>query len=621
MLAVMIRLDGECASRGIAIGPAHLLELRVVIAKQRILRSERETERARFDGAVVAADGQLGRLKLQLDGQHSGEGRDLIEAHQLMLRSPEIAGEARRLIADECLTAEWAVSRALAHVRSIFSQLDDAYFRERGGDFEVVGERLLRVLMGLPERRPGAAAPSGGIAVGVDISPLDPFHLHRAKIAGMVSESGGTTSHTAIVARAFGMPYVVGVEGVSSKVRPGATLIVDGTHGQVIVDPDEDVLRAYQLRVDDLRQRANLFESTRALPAMTSDGVRIHLAANVETVAGISAALSAGAESIGLFRTEFLYLEREDFPSEREQYEDAVLALHDAGGVAVTFRTLDLGGDKLPPAMKIPTGPNPALGVRSVRFLLRHPEVLRRQLRALYRAAAVGPLRFMFPLVSGVGELEQLRAICDEVRTELANDQIAHDPATALGVMIETPSAVLTADHLARRCDFLSVGTNDLMQYTFAADRENDAVAHLYQPLHPAVLRTLKSLAGMAQAAGVPISICGDMAGDPFLTWILIGLGFRDLSMDPDRIPLVKAVVRGSSLSEAESLTAEALALETEVEVGDLVESRVGLRFAAEMEGFGPRAATVARQDAIGAGLRAGVARVGPRRAGTRPEG
>jgi len=576
----------------------------VVIAEQRILRGDREAECGRLERAVVAADAQLGLLKLQLEGRHSGEGQDLIEAHRLMLRSPEMAGEARRLITDECLTAEWAVSRALVHIRSIFAQLDDAYFRERGGDFEVVGERLLRVLLGLPELRPGAAAPSGAIAVGVDISPLDPFHLHRAEIAGMVSESGGPTSHAAIVARAFGMPYVVGVGELSSKVRPGAMLIVDGTHGEVIVDPDQDVLRAYQLRVDDLRQRAKLLEATRALPAMTSDGVRIHLAANVETVAGISTALSAGAEAIGLFRTEFLYLERADFPSEQEQYADAVSALQNAGGVPVTFRTLDLGGDKLPLAMKIPTGPNPALGVRSVRFLLRHPEILRRQLRALYRAASVGPLRFMFPLVSGVGELKQLRAICDEVRAELRNDQIVHDPTTALGVMIETPSAVLTADHLARRCDFLSVGTNDLMQYTFAADRENEAVAHLYQPLHPAILRTLKSLAGIAHTAGVPISICGDMAGDPFLSWILIGLGFRELSMDPDRIPLVKAVIRGSSLAEAEALTAEALELETQAEVSVLLEARVGLRFASELEGFRPRTPNVVREEPVGTGAR-----------------
>jgi phosphotransferase system enzyme I (PtsI) len=585
----MVRMGGESGARGIATGPAHLLEVRVVVTERRILRSDRDAEVARLGSALAAADGQLRHLDQQLDGQHKGEGHDLIEAHRLMLRSPELAGEARRLVAEECLGAEWAVARALAHIRSIFSQLDDAYFRERGGDFEVVGERLLRVLLGLPELRPGASAPTGGIAVGVEISPLDPFHLHRAGIAGMVSESGGPTSHAAIVARALGMPYVVGVAGLSSKVRPGVSLIVDGTRGEVIVDPDADVLRAYQVRADALAQRAQRLASTRGLPAITSDGVRIHLAGNVESVAGIAAALSAGAESIGLFRTEFLYLERTDLPSEQEQYEDAVSALHSAGGVPVTFRTLDLGGDKLPLALQIPTGPNPALGIRSVRFLLRHPDVLRRQLRALYRAAAVGPLRFMFPLVSGVGELAQLRAICDEVRAELAHDHIAHAPATALGIMIETPSAALTADHLAKRCDFLSVGTNDLMQYTFAADRENDAVAHLSQPLHPAVLRTLRSLAGIAQSAGVPISICGDMAGDPFLTWILMGLGFRELSMDADSIPLVKAVVRGSSLVEAEALIAEALALETQGEVGGLLESRLGLRFAAETEGFRPR--------------------------------
>lgn len=587
----MVRLGGESASRGIAVGPAHLLEVRVVVAERRILRSDRDAEVARLESAVAAADGQLDRLNLQLAGQHSGEGRELIEAHRLMLRSPELAGEARRQVAEECLAAEWAVTRALAHIRSIFSQLDDAYFRERGGDFEVVGERLLRVLLGLPELRPGAAAPTGGIAVGVDISPLDPLHLHRAGIAGMVSESGGPTSHAAIVARSLGMPYVAGIAGLSTSVRPGATLIVDGTYGQVILDPDPDVLRAYQVRADALHRRAKELEPTRVLPAITSDGVHIHLAGNVESVAGIAAALSAGAESIGLFRTEFLYIERTDLPSEREQYEDAVSALRSAGGVSVTFRTLDLGGDKLPLAMSIPTGPNPALGIRSVRFLLQHPEVLRRQLRALYRAASVGPLRFMFPLVSGVGELRQLRVVCDEVRAGLAADHIPHDPATAVGVMVETPSAALTADHLARRCDFLSVGTNDLMQYTFAADRENEAVAHLYQSLHPAVLRTLKSLAGIARQASIPLSICGDMAGDPFLTWILIGLGFRDLSMEPDSIPLVKAVVRGSSLVEAEALTNQALELETEVEVADLLESKVGLRFAAETEGFRPHPA------------------------------
>ena len=586
----MMRFRGAGASRGIAVGAAHVMEVRVVIAERRILRNDRDAELAHLETGVVSAEHQLQRLHRQLDGVPGGAGHELVEVHRVILRSPELAGEARRLIADECFAAEWAVSRALEHIRLIFSQLDDPYFRDRGGDFEAVGERLLRALLGLPELGPGANAPRGGIAVGVDVSPLDAFHLQRAGVAAMVSESGGATSHAAIVARSFDLPYVVGVRGLTAKIRAGTTLVVDGTRGEVIVDPNEDALRIYRARAEADHERERQQASTRSLPSTTTDGTRIHLGANVESLAGVSAAVAAGAESIGLLRTEFLYLERADLPTEQEQFQDAVAALRAAEGLRVTFRTLDLGGDKLPLAVQIPLGPNPALGIRSARFSLRRPDILKRQLRALYRASSEGPLRFMFPLVSGMTELKQLRAVCDEVRTELGDERVVHDPATALGVMIETPSAALTADHLARRCDFLSIGTNDLIQYAFAADRENDEVTYLYQPLHPAVLRTLRSLVEAAAAAGVSISLCGDMAGDPFLTWILMGLGLRELSMDRDRIPLVKAVVRGSSLVEAEALARDALALDDEVEIGELVRSRLDARFASELEGFIPHA-------------------------------
>jgi phosphotransferase system enzyme I (PtsI) len=586
----MLRFRGVGASRGIAIGPAHVMEVRVVIAERRILRNDRDAELAHLETGVAAAESQLQRLHRQLDGVSGGGGHDLIEVHQVILRSPELVGEARRLITDECFAAEWAVSRALEHIRLIFSQLDDPFFRDRGGDFEAVGERLLRALLGLPELGAGANAPHGGIAVGIDISPLDALHLQKTGIGAMASESGGATSHAAIVARSFDLPYVVGVRGLTTKIHPGTTVVVDGTRGEVIVDPDAEVLRIYRARTEAQHERERQQASTRSLPSITTDGTCIHLGANVESVVGISAAVASGAESIGLFRTEFLYLERADLPTEQEQYQDAVAALRAAEGLRVTFRTLDLGGDKLPLAVQIPLGPNPALGIRSARFSLRRPDILKRQLRALYRASSVGPLRFMFPLVSGVTELKQLRAACDDVRIELGDERVLHDPSTALGVMIETPSAALTADHLARRCDFLSVGTNDLIQYAFAADRENEDVAYLYQPLHPAVLRILKSLVEAAAAAGISISLCGDMAGDPFLTWLLMGLGLRELSMDRDRIPLVKAVVRGSSLAEAEALARDALALEDEVEVGELVRGRLDGRFASELEGFIPYA-------------------------------
>ena len=581
----MTRLRGTGASRGIAIGPAQLMDVRVVIAERRIPLGEVDAELARFEAALGDADKQLDRIKRQVDGENGTGGLEFIEAHRMILRSPELAGESRRLIANECFAAQWAVSQAIERIRSIFSRLDDPYFRERGGDFEVVGERLLRILLGLSELRPGVGALRGGIMVGTDISSLDPFHLHRAGIVAMVSERGGATSHAAILARAFDLPYVVGVRKLSGSVHPGATLIVDGTRGEVIVDPDEDCLRDYRLRVDVQRARTERLGSTRSLPSITSDGTCIHLGANVESLDGLSAALAAGAESIGLFRTEFLYLERPDLPSEEEQYQDALSALRAVKDLVVTFRTLDLGGDKRPLSVKIPTGPNPALGIRSIRFSLQRPDILRAQLRALYRVSAIAPLRLMFPLVASLTELRQLRAFCAEVCAELARDGVAHDPTLAVGVMIETPSAAVTADHLARGCDFLSIGTNDLIQYAFAADRQNDEVAYLYQPLHPAVLRMLKSTVDAARAAKVPISLCGDMAGDPFLTWILMGLGLRDLSMDPDRIPLVKAVVRGSTLAEATQLATEALALDDEVQIRALVSERLGGRFADEIDG------------------------------------
>jgi phosphotransferase system enzyme I (PtsI) len=559
----------------------------VSVAERRLLRHAREGELTRLAAAIDAAEQQLDRLRRQLAGQ-GGTTLDLIELHRVILRSPELAGEAKRLVEHECFAAESAVTRALEQIRVAFARLDDPYFRDRAADFESAADRLLRVLIGRPEVRPEASSPRDAVAVGVDLGPLDVFGLHHAGVAAVVTESGGTTSHAAIIARALGLPYVVRAQGLTTKVRPGAPMIVDGSRGEVTIDPDDDVLRTVRARSAVERERERRMQELRGLPSITKDGVAVHLGANVESLAGISAAMAAGAESVGLFRTEFLYLERADLPSEQEQFDDAVSAIRAAKGRPVTFRTLDIGADKLPPSVQIPLGKNPALGIRSTRFSLLRPEIFRRQLRALYRASATGPVRIMFPLVSSVTELRQLRALSDQVRAELASERASYDPAVALGVMIETPSAALTADHVARHCDFLSVGTNDLIQYAFAADRESGDVAHLHQPLHPAMLRTLKSLVEVAAAAGAPLSICGDMAGDPFLTWVLLGLGFRELSMDRDRIPLVKAVVRGSTIAEAEAFVRESLDMEDETEIAERLRSRLEGRFESELEGFVP---------------------------------
>ena len=584
----MIRCRGLGASRGIGIGPAYLTEVRVSVSERRISEHERDGELARLTAALDSAEQQLGRLRRQLRSE-GGTALDLVELHRGILRSPELAGEASRLVQEESFAAEWAVTLALERIRATFARLDDPYFRARVADFDSAADRVLRVLIGLPELSSESNTPSGAVAVGVDVGPLDLFAYRRSGVVAVVSESGGRTSHAAIIARAFGLPYVVGTEGITTKVRPGTSMIVDGIHGDVIVDPDDDVLRAYRARSGEERDRELRMMASRDLPSITSDGVAIHLGANVESLEGVSAAVAAGAESIGLFRTEFLYLERPDLPSEQEQFDDARAALLAAKGLPITFRTLDVGADKLPPSVKIPPGKNPALGIRSARFSLLKPEILKRQLRALYRASSIGPVRIMFPLVSGIGELKQLRAICSAVCAELGEERATFDDTASLGVMIETPSAALTADHLARRSDFLSVGTNDLIQYAFAADRENGDVAHLHQPLHPAVLRSLNALVQMAAAAGVPISICGDMAGDPLLTWVLVGLGFRELSVDRDRIPLVKAVVRGSSVAEAEVFVREALEMDDENQIAERLRGRLEGRFEVELEGFLPR--------------------------------
>ena len=415
MTGPMTRFRGEGASRGIAIGPAHVVAAKITVAERRILRRDRAAEVAHLEEGISAADEQLDHLQRQL-ADRKGAGADLVQAHRMMLRSPEVAGEARRLILEECFAAEWAVTRALDEIRATFLRIQDPYFRERGGDFEAVGERLIRTLLGLPELRAGAETPAGSIAVGTDLAPLDPFHLQAAGVIGIVTEHGGKTSHAAIVARALELPYVVGVKQIAGRVVPGAVVIVDGARGDVVIDPTAEALQTYRARATAERLRDTQLLAEKDLPALTTDGVGIHLRANVESLLGVASVTASGAEGIGLFRTEFLYLERPDLPTEDEQYRDALSVLNAVGGLPVTFRTLDLGGDKLPSAFRMPEGPNPALGVRSIRFSLERPDIFRTQLRALYRASASGPVRLMLPLVTGPDELRRALAICASVR-------------------------------------------------------------------------------------------------------------------------------------------------------------------------------------------------------------
>jgi phosphotransferase system enzyme I (PtsI) len=578
------RLKGIGASEGIAIGTAELLMSRVVVDRL-VSRALVRDEIQRLEAAVDATDRQLEHLSRQLEAQKLHDGHLLIEAHRLMLRSDELLGASRNLIDKEALAAEPAVRRVVDDIVAKFEAMSDRYLRERGEDVEAIGERLLSTLLGLPEVRPQGARATGTIGIGKALSPIDAFHLHRFGFAGLATERGGKTSHAAIVVRALGIPYVLGIEGLRGSISSGAKLIVDGGRGEVIVDPDADTVIALQEQRSRQLARAHELRSKPVGATATTDGVRVHIGANIEALSEISTAVEVGADSIGLFRTEFLYLDRPDLPTEDEQYRDAVSALTKLGGRMATFRTLDLGGEKLPLAVELPPGTNPSLGVRAIRFSLRRPDIFRTQLRALYRASIAGPLRMMFPLISGVAELIKAQTICREIREELAREGIPFDPQIPIGAMIETPSAAVTTDHLAEHCDFFSIGTNDLIQYAFAADRDNQEVDHLYHPLHPALLRLLKEAIEGAVRARKPISICGDMAGDPTFTWVLLGLGIRELSMAPGQIPAVRSVIASTRLAEAQEMTARVLVLRSDREAEDLVMTAMRQRFPIELAG------------------------------------
>ncbi len=579
----MVRLTGVGASGGVALGPAHFLGGRVEVHERRIAAHEVDGEIARFAEALTRSDAQLARVQQQLTAQAGDDHQvRILEAHRMMLTDVHLVDETRRIIREQSVSAEGALKQALEKIQAVFARIEDPYFRERRSDIDLVGEHILRNLVGM-EASAHEKVPSGAVVFAHDLSPADVIQLGRAGVTGFFTEGGGKTSHTGVVARALGLPVVVGVSDFAHHVHPGMTVIVDGTRGEVILDPDGPACERYAARVARERARDVHLAAERAAPAETIDVRRIHLAANLELLEEVPAAVELGAESIGLFRTEFLYLERPDLPTEHEQYTHAVAALKIMGGRVATFRTLDLGGDKLPASVRMPPGDNPAMGLRSIRYSLQRKDIFKDQLRALYRAAKVSPLRILFPMISGIAELREAKTVCADVCQDLARRGIDHDPNVPLGVMIETPSAAFITDLLADECDFLTIGTNDLIQYLLAADRQDEHVGYLYHPLHPAILRVLKHVVGAAGRAGKPLAMCGDMAGDPWLTWVLLGLGLRDLSMAPRQLPVVKSIIRATRMADADVLVDQILQLRTETEVEELVYAAMKQHFPREL--------------------------------------
>ncbi len=550
-------LAGLGIAPGIAIGPAYVVEsgaLEVPVYTVAADRVDREIER--FRDAVARSREQLGTLSKKARALHGSAAEELeylLAAHGQMLEGSRLVRGVEERVRSQCFNVEAAVSQEVGDIVRAFETMNDSYLAERSKDVRDVGKRLLHNLMAAPYRAL-ADLPEGTVVVADELTPADTALLDPRRIAGFVTAYGGAQDHTGILARSLGLPAVVAAGDILDRVEGGDVVIVDGGTGQVVVNPGCDTVETFRRRRGELRRQAARLQRLRDVPAVSRDDVRVGLMANVELASEIDPALDHGAEGIGLFRTEYLFLNRDSIPGEDEQYAHLANVVDRMAGRTVTIRTLDAGNDKLPLAMgeHAGAGANPALGLRAIRLSLKFPSLLEDQLSAILRAGAHGSVRILLPMISTASEVRQVRRTLECVAGRLSAAGVAvADPLPPVGIMIEIPGAALAADSLAGEVDFFSIGTNDLTMYTLAIDRGDDQVAHLYNPLHPAVLRLIQFTTAAAQRAGIGVNVCGEMAGDERMTAILVGLGIRELSMASAAVPRVKQRIRNLDAAEA----------------------------------------------------------------------
>jgi phosphotransferase system enzyme I (PtsI) len=548
---------GLGVSPGIVMGAAQLVERGAVpVPEYAVAEGDVAAEIERFGAARDKAQHQLRKLKQKAEAlpEHAAdEAEILLDAHLHMLSSSRILRGVERRIAEQRVNAEAAVQAEINEIADSFAGLNDSYLAARATDIRDVGDRLIRSLT-----RTGYAAfkhlPKGSVVIAEELSPADTALLDPRQIVGLATVLGGAESHTAIMARSLGLPAVLGVAGLFGQVAPGDEVIVDGGAGRVIVNPAPATRADCRRRQTALLREGRALVRLRTLPAVTRDGTRIALHANLELPRELEVALGAGAEGVGLLRTEFLFMNRDDIPGEDEQHATLKTLLAGLGGRPITVRTLDLGGEKFAQSLGVNPGGgvNPALGLRAIRLSMKYQPLLENQLAAILRAGAEGPVRILLPMISCVGEVRQVRKILLQVARRLKRRGVKiADPLPPLGAMIEVPGAALAADALAEVCDFFALGTNDLTMYTLAVDRGDEQLAHLYNPLHPAVLRLMHFTSVAAARAEIPVSVCGELAGDPRYAALLLGLGIRELSMVPAALPRVKQRIRRLDLEAA----------------------------------------------------------------------
>jgi phosphoenolpyruvate-protein phosphotransferase (PTS system enzyme I) len=574
-------IKGTAVSSGIAQGTAYLLSCAEgdAIPLRDIAPPQVDAELARFEAALARAERELLALKQTVAEKVGPDEAEIFAAHALLVRDPSFHDKVVSLVREKRINVEAAVSAVNDKFSHAFEDIPDPYLRERAADIRDVGRRILAELAELAaptpqagERgAPGPGIPDGAVVVADELLPSVTARLDLDRVSALVTERGGRFAHTAILARAQGTPAVAGASGATARIKTGDRIIVDGLSGVVFINPPANVQREYDRLQQEMRAYRQELHQLIDLPAVTRDGTRIALLANASKFSDTEAALMYKAEGIGLYRTEFGFSIRKLMPTEDEQFEFALRAAQRMHPRKLVFRLLDIGGDKELPYLPLPVRRNPSLARRGIRLLLEHPEILERQLRAFLRVSAEHDISILLPVVGGIEEVRQARAAIRQVQQQLAAEGIRFNPRVPVGAMIEVPSAALMASALAQEVDFFSLGTNDLVQYVLAADREDEGQTTYYQPLHPAVLRLIATLVEAATRGARPLSICGEMAGDPAYTALLLGLGLREFSVAPGKLLDVKRAIRDLDLADAQALAARALALGSVAEIEALV--------------------------------------------------